>query len=307
MSFKRLSIIGCGLMGSSFAKAARQAGIAQHIVGYNKDTIATQEAQDFGILDEAAFSLEAACKNADLILIATPVGVIPQIFTAIAPYIEADALLMDVGSTKLDVIRAAREKLGDKIRQFIPAHPIAGSHASGHRAAMGDLFQYVNIILTPSEETHPSQLQRARQVWESLGSYVQLMTPEEHDQALGAVSHFPHLLAFAYMSHIIAHENADRLFALAGDGFKDFTRIAGSDPTMWRDIFTANKEEMLAQISNFKIILSEYEALLQTDEGMGLRQLVQTASDSRVAWLNSRPIKPPKPAKAFIPNDHNEP
>ena len=288
MIFEQVGIIGCGLIGGSFAQAIKKAGIAKHIIGYSKSPTGTQEAKAAGILNETAPSAMQAASGSDLILLAVPVGSMAKIFSDITPLISSGTLLMDVGSTKQNVVAAAREHLKKKIACFVPAHPIAGKNLSGYQAADPDLFAHAKVILTPLDETSPRHLNNAILIWETIGAQVQLMQPEEHDQALGAVSHLPHLLAFAYMKSVIDHAKSEHFLSLAGDGFKDFTRIAASDPTLWRDVFMANKTEMLEQICAFKEILTQYEATLQANEHIKLLDLLQKTSQTRLEWQSSR-------------------
>ena len=284
MIFEQVGIIGCGLIGCSFAQAVKKAGVAKHIVGYSKSPTATEEAKALGILDETAPSAMQVASGSDLILIATPVGAMAQIFVDIVSLVTPNTLIMDVGSTKQNVVAAARQGLKKKINNFVPAHPIAGKNMAGYQASDADLFQHANVVLTPLEKTAQTHLNNAIAVWEAIGAQVQLMNPKEHDHILGAVSHFPHLLAFAYMSGIINHTKKDRFLALAGPGFKDFTRIAASEPTLWRDVFMANKEEMLTHIADFKKVLTQYEGMLQKDDATKLLESLKESSEARHEW-----------------------
>jgi len=298
MIFERVGIIGCGLIGCSFALAIKKAGMANCIVGYSKSPTATEEAKAAGILDETAPSAMQAASGSDLILLAVPVGAMSKIFSDIASLITPDTLVMDVGSTKQNIVTAARENLKKKIGSFVPAHPIAGKNISGYQAADADLFAHAKVILTPLEETAQTHLNNAIKIWEGIGSEIQLMRPKEHDQALGAVSHFPHLLAFAYMKSIVDRPESSHFLSLAGDGFKDFTRIAASDPTLWRDVFMANKTEMLREISDFKAILTQYETLIQNNDDMVLLEMLQKTAEARLAWQpNNYPKTSTLPSK----------
>lgn len=284
MKFEQIGIIGCGLIGCSFALAAKKAGIASRIIGYSKSDTETQEAKTIGILDEAVLSAQQAAFGSDLVLLATPVGAMEGVFSVISPVTAADTLIMDVGSTKTNVVEAAKKSLGQKLSHFVPAHPIAGSNKSGHQAANADLFQGAKVIITPVEETNALHLHQAISIWESIGSQVQIMPPNEHDHALAAVSHFPHLLAFAFMEEILSNKKSNDFLSLAGDGFKDFTRIAASEPTLWRDVFMANKEEMIQLIAAFKSNLTAYEALLQQEDHQNLLEKLENTSQSRSLW-----------------------
>ncbi len=282
--FEQLGIIGCGLMGSSFALAMKRAGLVKRIVGYSKSPSTTAKALQLGVIDVEAASALQAVSGSDIVLIAVPVAAIESTFKAIKHLITPDMLIMDVGSTKTDVVDSAQRVLGSLVGSFVPAHPIAGKEVSGVENADVNLYNGRQVIFTPIGRTLTAQLSRAESVWTALGCNVQSMSPEAHDAAFAAVSHLPHLLAFAMMNSIGAQKNADDFLSLAGSGFRDFTRIAASDPEMWHDIFIANRTQLLAQIDTFKQTLQGFENSLLASDSIKLEAAIAAASKRRVQW-----------------------
>ncbi|MCC2677181.1 MAG: prephenate dehydrogenase/arogenate dehydrogenase family protein, partial [Ramlibacter sp.] len=234
--FEQLGLIGCGLMGGSFALAMKRAGLVKRVVGYSKSPSTTERARQMGVIDVEAPSALLAVSGADIVLLAVPVSATEATFKAIRHLVTPNMLVMDVGSTKRDVVDAARRVLRDHVGSFVPAHPIAGKEVSGVEHADPDLYLGKQVILTPIERTQVGHLKRAQEAWEALGCNVVQMAPEAHDAAFAAVSHLPHLIAFALMHGIVNQGNGKEFLALAGPGFRDFTRIAASDPKMWRDV-----------------------------------------------------------------------
>lgn len=281
--FKQLGLIGCGLMGSSFALALKRAGLVQRVVGFSQTRATTDKARALGVIDSAAASAAEAAHGADLVLISVPVAATLLSLQAIAPMLSEGTLVMDVGSTKRDVVAAARRALGDKLACFVPAHPICGKEVSGVEHADVDLYVGKKLILTPLLETGAEQLSKARQLWEALTCEVIDMTPEAHDAAYAAVSHLPHLLAFAAMN-ALATPDGEKQLPLAGSGFRDFTRIAASEPSMWRDILLANRDEVLAQSALFKAQLQQLEDVLHSGDALQLHALISQASRARSQW-----------------------
>jgi prephenate dehydrogenase len=282
--FEQLGLIGCGLMGGSFALALKQAGLVHQVVGYSKSPSTLHRALELGVIDVEAPSALLAVSGADIVLLAVPVSSTEATFKAIKHLVGTNTLVMDVGSTKSDVVAAARRSFKDRLAGFVPAHPIAGKENAGVDHAAADLYQQRQVILTPLPETAPHQLERACQVWQALGSHVRQMTPEAHDCAYAAVSHLPHLLAFAAMNAIEDQPQARQFLQLAGPGFRDFTRIAASDPSVWRDILLSNQAEVLAQAQHFRLALDALENAIRSQNGPALQQLIQSASQVRAAW-----------------------
>jgi prephenate dehydrogenase len=281
---EQLGLIGCGLMGGSFALALKRARLVKRVVGYSKSPSTTERAKQLGVIDVAAPSALLAVSGADLVLIAVPVGASEQTFKAIRHGITEQMLVMDVGSTKSDVISAARRGLQDQIGAFVPAHPITGKEVAGVEHADADLYAGRQVVLTPIKSTLRSNVQRATRIWTGIGARVVTMTPEAHDSAFAAVSHLPHLLAFAFTNAIAAHPQGARFLALAGPGFRDFTRIAASDPAMWRDVLLANREQLLLQAQGFRDALKEFEALVRSGDAQGLEEAIASASRVRGQW-----------------------
>ena len=289
--FEQLGLIGCGLMGGSFALALKRAGLVKRVVGYSKSPSTTERARQMGVIDVEAPSALLAVSGADLVLVAVPVAATEATFKAIRHLVRNDVLIMDVGSTKRDVIDAARRVLRDQVGVFVPAHPIAGKELSGVEHADPDLYMGRQVILTPIERTLTAQLDKAQKVWSALGCHVKMMSPEAHDAAYAAVSHLPHVLAYSLMNAIKAQPQADDFLGLAGPGFRDFTRIAASDPAIWRDILLTNREELLAQTRHFQRALQAFEAAIQSGDPVVLETLIENASQARATWRMTA-IKP---------------
>jgi len=282
--FERLALIGCGLMGGSFALAARQAGLVRTIVGFSASEKTRQRARELRVIDQACTSAAEAVLGADLVLLAVPVGAMASSFAAMAPALSAQTLLMDVGSTKSDVISAAQAHLGDKLACFVPAHPIAGKEVAGIEHADARLYQDRRTILTPLSSNSMRHTKLAHDIWSAMGSHVSTMTAADHDQTFAAVSHLPHLLAFAAVHALTTHPQGADFLDMAGPGFRDFSRIAASDPAVWRDILSANRTEVLDQLAHFRASLALFEAAMQSGDTTGLQQLIQQASDERAGW-----------------------
>lgn len=282
--FEQLAIIGCGLMGGSFALALKRAGLVKRVVGYSKSPSTTELARKLGVIDVEAPSALLAVSGADIVLIAVPVAATEATFKAIKHLVTPQMLIMDVGSTKRDVIDAGRRALREQIGSFVPAHPIAGREVSGVENADADLYSGKQVILTPIERTLTVQLKKAVDVWTALGCRVVQMSPESHDAAFAAVSHLPHLISFALMNAISGQPLGKEYLSLAGPGFRDFTRIAASDAKMWRDIMVSNREELLAQSKIFQRNLQALELMISTGNADALEGLIQQASLTRANW-----------------------
>ncbi len=285
--YEQLGLIGCGLMGGSFALAMKRAGLVKRVVGYSKSPSTTERARQMGVIDVEAPSALLAVSGADIVLLAVPVSATEATFKAIRHLITSNMLIMDVGSTKRDVVDAARRVLRDHIGSFVPAHPIAGREVSGVDHADPELYQGRQVILTPVEKTQVGHLKRAQEVWEALGCDVQQMSPDAHDAAFAAVSHLPHLLAFALMHAITSQPNGKQFLSLGGPGFRDFTRIAASDPKMWRDVLLANRVELVEQAKVFQRSLHNMLELAEQGDGEKLEEMIAMASLIRTHWRMS--------------------
>ena len=282
--FEQLGLIGCGLMGGSFALAMKRAGLVKRVVGYSKSPSTTERARNMGVIDVEAPSALLAVSGADIVMIAVPVSATEATFKAIKHLVRPDMLLMDLGSTKREVVDASRRVLRDQVGCFVAAHPVAGKEVSGVEHADADLYNGKQVILTPIERTNPTQLQQAFELWSALGCKVKKMTPEAHDAAFAAVSHLPHLVSFALMNAIAGQSAGPEYLTLAGPGFRDFTRIAASDPAIWRDILISNREELLAQSKLFQRNLQALELMISSGNAEALEGLIDQASATRANW-----------------------
>ncbi len=271
-------------MGGSFALALKRAGLVRKVVGYSKSPTTTDTARRMGIIDVAAESALLAVTGSDIVLISVPVAATEATFKAIRHVVSADTLFMDVGSTKRDVVDTARRVLKERVGAFVPAHPIAGKEKSGVQNADATLYDGRQVILTPLPQTSPQLLQRATEVWTAIGASVLRMSAENHDAAFAAVSHLPHLLAFAYFSAIANQPAGPEFLELAGPGFRDFTRIAASDPELWRDVLLVNREEVLKQTQRFLYALKGFEGAMSAGDAQALEELIRMASQARSQW-----------------------
>ena len=284
MMFEQLGLIGCGLMGGSFALALKRAGLVKRVVGYSKSPSTTERARQMGVIDVEAPSALLAVSGADLVLLAVPVAATEVTLKAIRHLITPTMLVMDVGSTKRDVVDAARRVLRDQVGSFVPAHPITGREVSGVEHADAELYAGKQVILTPIERTLTAQLQKATETWTALGCQVVNMASEAHDAAFAAVSHLPHMIAFALMNTISGQPLGADYLGLAGPGFRDFTRIAASDPQIWRDILIANREQLLMQSKLFQRSLHAMELAISNGNVEALEDLIDQASHTRSHW-----------------------
>ena len=290
--FKQLGVIGTGLMGGSFALALKRAGLVQRVIGYSKSPSTTERAKKLGVIDDAAESALLAVSGSDIVLIAVPVAATEATFKAIRHLVEPGCLFMDVGSTKRDVVDAARRVLKERVASFVPAHPIAGKESGGVQHADAALYQGRQVILTPLSSTDPALVQKAADVWSAIGCQVLKMSPDDHDAAFAAVSHLPHLLAFAYFSAVVNQPAGKDFLSLAGPGFRDFTRIAASNPETWRDILVANREEVLKQSQRFRQALDALEHVMREGNGDALEGLIRSPADGRANWQMGGPRNP---------------
>lgn len=281
---KKLVIFGVGLIGGSVALALRKAGSSAQIFGVGRSSHSLQTALDLGVIDIATDNVANALQNADVVLIAAPVAQTPFILKQMKPHLSPSTVVTDAGSTKSDVLSCAQEILGSQFSQFVGGHPIAGAERSGVTAATDNLYTNKNVVLTPTAETSSQAMQTIRQLWQTCGANVSEMSAETHDGIFAAVSHLPHLLAFTLVNEIASRSNAEQLFSFAASGFRDFTRIAGSHPEMWRDISLANRAALLDEITAYQNALSQLKTLLENSDGVGLHTLFDRASTARNNW-----------------------
>lgn len=286
--FGKLVVFGTGLIGGSFALALKAAEQVEEVVGFGRSIATLTQAVDLGIIDRIGINLGEEISDADLILLATPVAQMPEIMARIAPYLGTQTLLTDGGSTKQDVVAAAYAALGDKIGQFVPAHPIAGAENSGAGAAQAELFRGKKVVLTPLAENSVLNVARVRSAWEWCGADIHTLHATEHDRVFAAVSHLPHLLSFALVADLARRENSAQYFSFAASGFRDFTRIAASHPEMWRDICAANRDALLEEIDQYARQLDSLRDMVQRGDGAALEKTFAVASQARRAWAEGR-------------------
>ena len=279
-------------MGGSFALAMKRAGLVKRVVGYSKSPSTTERARQMGVIDVEAPSALLAVSGADIVLLAVPVSATEATLKAIKHLVTANTLIMDVGSTKRDVVDAARRVLGVHVATFVPAHPVTGKEVSGVEHADPDLYAGKQVILTPIERTMTAKLKQAVDLWTALGCKVIQMSPESHDAAFASVSHLPHLIAFALINGIAGQPHGKDFLSLAGPGFRDFTRIAASDPKVWRDILLANREELLSQSKIFQDTLQAMERMIHSGNADALENVINQASTARAHWrMGANPKK----------------
>lgn len=277
---ERLALVGVGLIGGSLALALKQAKAVREVVGVGRGVSSLDEARRRGVIDVRASSAAAAVRDAELVVLATPVGAMPALLGAIAPALDARALVTDVGSTKQSVTQAARAALGNRFPAFVPGHPIAGAETSGVRAASAELFRHRRVVLTPAPETRVDALTKVGAMWAATGAEVMQMPADEHDAILGLTSHLPHVLAYTLVDLVAARPGRDP-FQFVGGGFRDFTRIAASDPTMWRDICLANPRAVLAALGDYRARLRDLAGAIERGDGDALMTLFERAKRAR--------------------------
>ncbi len=286
-TFGRIVVCGVGLIGGSFALALKNAGAVREVVGIGRSRESLETALALGVIDRIAEDWRDAAAGADLILLAMPVGQMEPVMAALIPYLEAHTLVTDAGSTKQDVVAAARRCFGERIGQFVPGHPIAGAEKSGAAAATAGLYVDKRVVITPLPENSLASVTRILAAWEACAARVSELTPAAHDSVFAAVSHLPHLLAFALVHDIAGRENSEQLFGFAAGGFRDFTRIASSHPEMWRDICVANRHALVGEIDAYMSELLRTRVLLAAADGDGLQAMFAAARARRDAWLDT--------------------
>lgn len=282
--FNQMGLIGCGLMGGSLALALKQAGLVRSVVGFSQSPSSSAKALALGVIDQQALAAGEVAKGSDLIVLAMPVAATANTLALLKPQLEAHTLIVDLGSTKESVVQAAEQALAEKASQFVGCHPMAGAEKSGVEHAYAQLYARCQVLITPAPSSQPERLAQARQLWEALGCKVVSLSPTDHDRALAKVSHLPHLLAFAFINGLLGKADSSLALALAGTGFKDFSRIAASEPHMWRDILLANREPILNSLADFEQALAQLKSALVTDDHLRLFSLIDQASTGRQAW-----------------------
>jgi prephenate dehydrogenase len=281
----KLVVFGVGLIGGSFALAMKQCGAVRHVVGVGRSRANLLTARRLGVIDEIATDPVFAVRDADLVLLAVPLGQTKAVLAQIAHHLGRHTVVSDAGSTKRDVIEAARRQLGDAFVRFVPAHPIAGTEKSGAKAAFAKLFEQRNLIVTPQPETSARALKLVTAAWKLAGMRILTMTAPEHDRIFALVSHLPHLLSFTAVGNIAGQADVARLFQHTGGGFRDLTRIAGSSPEMWRDICLANRDQVLAALDGYLSDLESVRGMVEASDGTALAEKFAAARNARAKWL----------------------
>jgi len=287
LHFSRVVIVGVGLIGGSLALSLKRAGVVGTVVGVGRSAASLEKARSLGVIDEIA-SLEDAARGASLIVLCAPVAQNFALLHALEPHLAPGTIVTDAGSTKSDVIVAAKTALGDKVAQFVPAHPIAGRELSGVEAALDDLYVGKKVVLCPLQENARADVAAVRAMWESTGADCHVMSAVQHDAVFASVSHLPHVLAYALVAQVANAEDAALKFDFAGGGFRDFTRIAGSSPEMWRDICIANKEALLREIQTYEMVLAHLKTQIKNGDGAALERVFSRASAARLKWGAAR-------------------
>ncbi|MFS8976012.1 prephenate dehydrogenase [Cupriavidus necator] len=283
LHFSRVVIVGVGLIGGSLALALKRAGVAGTVVGVGRSPASLQKALDLGVIDEAA-TLEDAARGASLIVLCAPVAQNFALLHALEPHLQPGTIVTDAGSTKSDVIMAAKTALGDKVAQFVPAHPIAGRELNGVEAALADLYVGKKTVLCPLQENARADVAAVRAMWETAGAQCHVMSAVQHDAVFAAVSHLPHVLSYALVAQVANAEDASLKLDFAGGGFRDFTRIAASSPEMWRDICVANRDALLRELNTYQSVLAHLKAQIEKGDGDALERIFTRASKTRLAW-----------------------
>lgn len=283
LSIKRLVVVGVGLIGGSLAAALKQAGAVDEVIGLGRHRETLEAAKKLGLIDHIA-DTPAEIAGADMLLLAMPVAQTTSVLKQIAPYLSGTTIVTDAGSTKLNVIDGARKILGERISQFVPGHPIAGSENNGPQAAKADLYRGKNVVLCPTAKTRPDAVAKVVAMWEMAGAKVTNMDADQHDRIFAAVSHLPHLAAFALVDELASRADAEEFFAYAASGFRDFTRIAASSPEMWRDIALANRQALLAEMLAYRNKLDEIAQALEAADAAALETIFTRASAARRNW-----------------------
>lgn len=283
--FHKVAIFGVGLIGGSFALALRKENAVSEVVGFGRSATTLQQAQRLGIIDRIGDDVSAEVSDADLVLLATPVGQMAALMERIAPHLGEHTLVTDGGSTKSNVVRDVYANFGSRAAQFVPAHPIAGAEQSGAAAARADLYVGKKVVLTPLPENSPEAIARVRAAWQACGASIHQLTCVEHDEVFAAVSHLPHLLSFALVHDLAKRDNRDLLLSFAASGFRDFTRIAASSPEMWRDICLANREALMVELERYIAELTQLSTALATRDATQLEHTFRAARELRSTWI----------------------
>ncbi|MBN4666931.1 prephenate dehydrogenase/arogenate dehydrogenase family protein [Pandoraea nosoerga] len=288
MRVNRLVICGVGLIGGSLARALKAAGAVGEVVGVGRSEASLARARELGVIDRAATSMAQAVPGADIVVLAAPVAQTPALLAAIRPHLGGGTLVTDAGSTKSDAVAAARAALDDEAWRFVPGHPIAGAELSGVDAAKADLYRDRRVVLCPQAVNRAQDVARVRAMWEATGALVSEMSETQHDRVFASVSHLPHVLSYALIAQILEAPDAALKFGFAGGGFRDFTRIAASNPEMWRDICVANRDALLAELDGYLATLGALRQLIDAGDGAGLEAVFARTSQARTDWAKQQ-------------------
>ncbi|MDL2284224.1 prephenate dehydrogenase/arogenate dehydrogenase family protein [Oxalobacter sp. OttesenSCG-928-P03] len=287
IAFNHILLFGVGLIGGSLSLALRKSGYTGKITGIDRNEASLARARELGLIDEMARSTADAVGEADLILLAAPVAQTAPLLASIRPWLREDVLITDVGSTKSDVVAAAYRELGDRVGCFIPAHPIAGREVNGPDAAIDDLFAGKKLVITPLPENTGKDIEKVAMMWMQCDAVIHFLSPQDHDNVFAMVSHLPHLLSYALVDQVARHPNAGLMFQYAASGFRDFTRIAGSSPEMWRDISIANKTQLLQELDSYLAELELLRGMLASDDAAGVEAVYANAQQARLNWITT--------------------
>lgn len=288
MSLNKLVICGVGLIGGSLARALKVAGAVKEVVGVGRSEASLARACELGVIDRAAVSMADAVTGADVVVLAAPVAQTPALLAAIRPYLGGQTIVTDAGSTKTDAVAAAKVSLSDEVWRFVPGHPIAGAELSGVDAAKADLYLDRRVVLCPQAGNRSEDVARVRAMWEATGARVSEMSETQHDRVFASVSHLPHVLSYALIAQILEAPDAALKLGFAGGGFRDFTRIAASNPEMWRDICVANREALLAELDGYLATLGRLRELIDAGDGAGLEAVFARTSQARTDWAKQQ-------------------
>lgn len=286
----RLAIIGLGLIGGSLSLALKQAGKVKQVIGFARQESTRQQALSLGIIDQAADNIADVIQGADLIVLAVPMGAMADTLMSIAPYVTDNMVITDAGSAKAQMVEAAKLALGDQFKQFVPGHPIAGTEKSGPTAAFSQLYQDHRVVLTPTDETNPEALEKIRNMWLAVGAQVSTMTAIQHDHVLAATSHLPHILAFNLVDMLAQNGDVDEVLRYAAGGFRDFSRIASSDPVMWRDICLSNSEAILSLLKQSQHQMNLLQQAIEQKDGDYLMTVFERAKQARDTRFNDQDL-----------------
>jgi prephenate dehydrogenase len=283
----KLAIIGVGLIGSSLSLALKQAGAVRQVIGFGRNQKNLARGVELGVLDDFSNSIEATVSDADVIVVAVPLGAMRQVFTELKPAIKKDAIITDVGSAKGSVVTAARDELGTVFSRFVPGHPIAGTEKSGVEAGFSSLYQKRRVIITPLPQTDQDAISVIDEMWRHCGATIEYLSVEHHDKVLAATSHLPHMLAYALVHHLSNLNDHEEIFRYASGGFRDFTRIASSDPVMWRDVCISNGAALVSLIEQYQQELDRVKAAIIAEDADGLLKLFGRAKSERDSLIGN--------------------